>query len=91
MFTNPGITADLAAQYRRELTAQARACRQARSAVRPSARPTVRRVVASLAAAAAAAAVLVTSPVGGSHLAANYRAQHFYAGHLHDSHFRGHF
>jgi len=75
MFTNPGITADLAAQHRRELTAQARACRQARSTVPPTTRPIARRVVASLAAAAAAAAVLMTSPVGNAHFASG--ASHY--------------
>ncbi len=59
MFTNPAITADPATQHRRELTGT------------PT-RPMARRVAASLAAAAAAAAVLMTSPVPGAHLAANY-------------------
>jgi len=70
MFTNPAITADPATQHRRELTSA-------------PARPLARRVVASLAAAAAAAAVLMTSPVGGTHLAAHYAA-HYAAG---DGHF----
>jgi len=91
MFTNPGIAADLATQHRRELTAHARACRQAGSTVRPSVRPIARRVVASLVAAAAAAAALMASPVSGTHLAANYHTQHVYAGHLHDSHYKAHF
>jgi hypothetical protein len=78
MFTNPGITADLAIQDRRELTGT-------------SARPMARRVVASMAAAAAAAAVLMTSPAGDAHLAAQYRAQHVSAGVGHFAAGVGHF
>lgn len=66
MFTSPGITADFDTQDRREPTST-------------PARPKARRVVASLAAAAAAAAVLMTSPVGGAHLAAHYGSH--YAAH----------
>jgi hypothetical protein len=82
MFTHPGITADLAAQHRRELTAQARACRLARSDRQGGTGrfPAARRVVAALAVASAAAAILVTSPVDNSHArlhdAFRYRAQH---------------
>ncbi len=61
MFTNPGITANLATQDR-ELTST-------------PARPMARRVVSSLAAAAAAAALLMTSPVGNAHFASG--ASHY--------------
>ena len=78
MFTNPGITADLATQDRRELTSA-------------SARPRARRVVASLAVAAAAAAVLVTSPVGNAHLAAQSGTSHFASGTSHFASGTSHF
>lgn len=81
MFANPGIAADLATQHRRELTAQARACRMARAdrQAEPGRQtgsgrrtgsgrfPAARRMVAALAVASAAAAILVTSPVDNSH------------------------
>jgi hypothetical protein len=69
MFTNPGITADVATQDR-ELTST-------------QARPMARRVVASLVAAAAATAVLLTSPVGTAHLATQSGTSHFRSGTSH--------
>jgi hypothetical protein len=77
MFTHPAITAALADQHRRDLTAQASACRLARAA-RDSRRgrspqprrrtgllKTIRRA-ATAAAAAAAAAVLMMTPAGAA-------------------------
>jgi hypothetical protein len=81
MFTNPGITTNLATQDR-ELTST-------------PARLMARRVVSYLAAAAAAAAVLMTSLVGNAHLAsgASHYA-HFASGASYYAHFAsgtGHF
>ena len=88
MFTNPGITADLAAQHRRELTAQARACPAGPlngPPDHPPDRPPRRRVPGGR---RTAAVVLMTSPVGNAHFAsgASHYA-HFASGASHYAHF----
>lgn len=80
MFTHPAITAALADQHRRDLTAQANTYRLARAArncqpTRPGRSPQPRRLTGPVrairravttAAAAAAAAVLVMTPAGAA-------------------------
>jgi hypothetical protein len=91
MFTHPAITAALADQHRRDLTAQASASQIARAA--RDARPTrpgrsrqprritspvqvIKRAVAA-AAAAMAAAVLVMTPAGAATTTPHVSAHHF--------------